>query len=200
MDVREVLAAQTEMYGEPLGQRIGRLLTRYQVSQARLASVLGLSPPMLSQLMSGQRAKISNPAVLGRLVRLEELAWEVSAGPAARDALLTAVQGSRPTLSTGQVPAPRTDTRPGPTTAGGAMAAAVPAEVLRRASGEVSDAALSALLRAAASGAEVVRFVVDGADVVAGGVPAGAVVERPDPVEDRRGEFGSAGSSAPIER
>jgi predicted XRE-type DNA-binding protein len=193
MDVREVLAAQTEMYGEPLGQRIGRLLTTYQVSQARLASVLGLSPPMLSQLMSGQRAKISNPAVLGRLVRLEELAGEVSDGPAARDALLTAVQGSRPTLSTGQLPpprtgrlpVPRTDTRPGPTTAGSAMAAAVPAEVLRRAAGEVSDAALSALLRAAAYGAEVVNFVVDGADVVAGGVPAGAVVERPDPVEDR---------------
>ena len=69
MDVRAVLAAQTEMYGEPLGQRIGRLLAAYQVSQARLAAVLGLSPPMLSQLMSGQRAKISNPAVLGRLVR-----------------------------------------------------------------------------------------------------------------------------------
>ena len=74
MDVQAVLAAQTEMYGEPLGQRIGRLLAAYQISQARLAAVLGLSPPMLSQLMSGQRAKISNPAVLGRLVRLEELA------------------------------------------------------------------------------------------------------------------------------
>ena len=74
MDVGEVIAAQAEMYGEPLGQRFGRLLAAYGISQARLAAVLGLSPPMLSQLMSGQRAKISNPAVFGRLVRLEELA------------------------------------------------------------------------------------------------------------------------------
>ena len=149
MEVREVLAAQTEMYGEPLGQRIGRLLAAYRVSQARLATVLGLSPPMLSQLMSGQRAKISNPAVLGRLVRLEELTREASAGPAARDAALTAVQGSRPTLSTSQLAA--TGTRPDPATAASALAAVVPAEVLRRASGEVSDAALSGLLRAAAA-------------------------------------------------
>ena len=142
MDVQAVLAAQTEMYGEPLGQRIGRLLAAYQISQARLAAVLGLSPPMLSQLMSGQRAKISNPAVLGRLVRLEELAG--SPDPAAA---LVEVQGSRPALSTsrmGSVPSPAD-----PGAAARALAAAVPAAVLERAAGEVSDPALAALLRAA---------------------------------------------------
>jgi carboxylate-amine ligase len=78
VDVPAVLAAQTEMYGEPLGERFGRLLVAYGISQARLAAVVGLSAPMLSQLMSGQRAKISNPAVFGRLVRLEELADSVA--------------------------------------------------------------------------------------------------------------------------
>ncbi|MFF5260628.1 helix-turn-helix domain-containing protein [Actinomadura viridis] len=65
---------QTEWYGEPLGDRFRRLLDRLGLSQSGLAGVLGLSAPMLSQLMSGQRAKISNPAVLHRLVAAEELA------------------------------------------------------------------------------------------------------------------------------
>lgn len=65
---------QAEWYGEPLGDRIRRLLDRLGLSQAALADILGLSGPMLSQLMSGQRAKISNPAVLSRLVAVETLA------------------------------------------------------------------------------------------------------------------------------
>lgn len=71
---------QLEWYGEPLGDRFRRLLSRLSLSQAQLAAVLGLSAPMLSQLMSGQRAKISNPAVLSRLLQLEstvnEPGWE----------------------------------------------------------------------------------------------------------------------------
>ncbi|HEU5032041.1 MAG TPA: helix-turn-helix transcriptional regulator [Spirillospora sp.] len=67
-------ALQTEWYGEPLGDRVRRLLDRLGLSQSALAGVLGLSAPMLSQLMSGQRAKISNPAVLHRLLAAEELA------------------------------------------------------------------------------------------------------------------------------
>ncbi|GAA4224593.1 DNA-binding protein [Actinomadura meridiana] len=65
-------ALQTEWYGEPLGDRVRPLLDRLGLSQSGLAGVLGLSPPMLSQLMSGQRAKISNPAVLHRLMAVEE--------------------------------------------------------------------------------------------------------------------------------
>ncbi|MDL4819642.1 helix-turn-helix domain-containing protein [Actinomadura opuntiae] len=67
-------ALQAEWYGEPLGERVRRLLDRLGLSQSGLAGVLGLSAPMLSQLMSGQRAKISNPAVLHRLLAVEELA------------------------------------------------------------------------------------------------------------------------------
>jgi transcriptional regulator with XRE-family HTH domain len=65
------LDLQLQWYGEPLGERFRRLLDRLDLSQAQLAAVLGLSAPMLSQLMSGQRAKISNPAVLSRLLQLE---------------------------------------------------------------------------------------------------------------------------------
>ncbi|MEV8376969.1 helix-turn-helix transcriptional regulator [Kribbella sp. NPDC056861] len=65
------LKLQLEWYGEPLGDRFRRLLDRLALSQAQLAGLLGLSAPMLSQLMSGQRAKISNPAVLSRLLQLE---------------------------------------------------------------------------------------------------------------------------------
>ncbi|MFD0540746.1 DNA-binding protein [Actinomadura luteofluorescens] len=66
-------ALQTEWYGEPLGERVRPLLDRLGMSQSGLAGVLGLSAPMLSQLMSGQRAKISNPAVLHRLMAVEDL-------------------------------------------------------------------------------------------------------------------------------
>ena len=67
------LELQVEWYGEPLGDRFRRLLGHTRLSQAQLATVLGLSAPMLSQLMSGHRAKISNPAVLARLLQLEAL-------------------------------------------------------------------------------------------------------------------------------
>ncbi|TCN36559.1 helix-turn-helix protein [Kribbella orskensis] len=70
------LELQLQWYGEPLGDRFRRLLARLGLSQAQLAGVLGLSAPMLSQLMSGQRAKISNPTVLSRLLQLEAMVGE----------------------------------------------------------------------------------------------------------------------------
>ncbi len=66
-------ARQMEWYGEPLSDRFRRLLTRLGTSQLELSAMLGLSAPMLSQLMSGQRAKIGNPAVLARLQEVEAL-------------------------------------------------------------------------------------------------------------------------------
>ena len=152
MDVSEVLAAQADMYGEPLGRRFGRVLAAYRISQARLAAVLGLSPPMLSQLMSGQRAKISNPAVYGRLVRLEELAPGVG-GDEQRDAALEEVRQSRPTLHTGQL----AGTAPDRSGAVRALASVASADVLRRAATEVSDPGLAALLREAAGPYETFR-------------------------------------------
>ncbi|WP_062209697.1 hypothetical protein [Streptomyces sp. NBRC 109706] len=71
---------QTTWYGEPLGTLFRRLITDLGLNQARLAGVLGLSAPMLSQLMSGQRAKIGNPAVVQRVRALQDLAAEVRGG------------------------------------------------------------------------------------------------------------------------
>src|SRR5699024_10082560 len=69
--VRRNLALQRQWYGEPLGDRVRRLVVAFRISQAQLAEVLGISAPMLSQVMSGRRAKIGNPSVLARLVMLE---------------------------------------------------------------------------------------------------------------------------------
>ena len=96
------VALQREWYGESLGDRVRRLVVAFDCSQAQLAEVLGLSAPMLSQLMSGRRAKIGNPAVLARMVMLERrvLTPEVASGdPAAIRVALEQVRASRPTVS-----------------------------------------------------------------------------------------------------
>ncbi|GAA4953472.1 hypothetical protein GCM10023238_19920 [Streptomyces heliomycini] len=71
---------QRNWYGEPLGALFRRLIDDLGLNQARLAGVLGLSAPMLSQLMSGQRAKIGNPAVVQRVQLLQDLAGQVADG------------------------------------------------------------------------------------------------------------------------
>ncbi|SFE24601.1 hypothetical protein SAMN05216251_102250 [Actinacidiphila alni] len=76
----EARELQRGWYGEPLGDLFRRLLGDLGLNQAKLAAVLGLSAPMLSQLMSGQRAKIGNPAVVQRLQALQELAGQVAEG------------------------------------------------------------------------------------------------------------------------
>lgn len=63
---------QRQLYGAPLGERVRRLTGLLRISQARLAAVLGLSPAMLSQLASGRRVKIGDPAVLARLLVLDQ--------------------------------------------------------------------------------------------------------------------------------
>ncbi|HEY5836031.1 helix-turn-helix domain-containing protein [Streptomyces sp.] len=77
---QEARELQRGWYGEPLGDLFRRLIADLGLNQARLAGVLGLSAPMLSQLMSGQRAKIGNPAVVQRLQSLQELASQVADG------------------------------------------------------------------------------------------------------------------------
>jgi transcriptional regulator with XRE-family HTH domain len=70
--VRRNRELQRRLYGEPLGDRLRRLLGALDVSQTVLAETLRVSSPMLSQLISGRRAKIGSPAVLGRLEMLEQ--------------------------------------------------------------------------------------------------------------------------------
>lgn len=94
--------AQRALYGEPWSQRFGRLMATYRLSQARLAGVIGLSAPMLSQLISGQRVKVGNPAVFGRIVSLEQLADDprvVGGDPGALRSVLDEVAASSPTLT-----------------------------------------------------------------------------------------------------
>jgi predicted transcriptional regulator len=77
---QEAMELQRGWYGEPLGELFRRLIGDLGLNQVRLAGVLGLSAPMLSQLMSGQRAKIGNPAVVQRLQSVQELAAQVAEG------------------------------------------------------------------------------------------------------------------------
>ncbi|MGC0366512.1 putative transcriptional regulator [Rhodococcus sp. 27YEA15] len=74
------LVAQRKLYGEPLYDGFRRTMDTLGLSQARLASVLGLSAPMLSQLGSGRRVKIGNPAVLQRMDELTLLVERVRSG------------------------------------------------------------------------------------------------------------------------
>ncbi|MGH3321931.1 MAG: hypothetical protein ACRDN9_17505 [Streptosporangiaceae bacterium] len=74
---------QAALYGEPLGDLLGRVVERLDLTKARLAEILGLSAPMLSQLMSARRIKIGNPSAVRRLQELVELADEAVAGMAA---------------------------------------------------------------------------------------------------------------------
>lgn len=94
---------QRALYGESWADRLGRLMAAYRLSQARLAGVIGLSAPMLSQLITGHRVKITNPAVFGRIVRLEELMTDPrvsGADPASIAAVLEEVATSSPVLTT----------------------------------------------------------------------------------------------------
>ena len=98
---RRNVAQQREWYGEPLGDRVRRLVVAFDVSQGQLAGVLGISRSMLSQLMSGRRAKIGNPIVLARMMMLEHrvLTPDVASGdPTAIRLALEEVRRSRPTV------------------------------------------------------------------------------------------------------
>ncbi|MBB4964047.1 helix-turn-helix domain-containing protein [Saccharothrix violaceirubra] len=106
-NVQRNLALQREWYGEPLGDRVRRLVVAFNVSQAQLADVLGISAPMLSQVMSGRRAKIGNPSVLARMIMLERkvLTPDVSTGaPEALQRALDEVRESKPTVSRDSLP------------------------------------------------------------------------------------------------
>lgn len=72
--------AQRAAYGEPLHEIFDRIRQAFGLNQAGLATVLGLSAPMLSQLNSAHRVKIGNPAVLSRVHQLNELAEQLAAG------------------------------------------------------------------------------------------------------------------------
>jgi transcriptional regulator with XRE-family HTH domain len=137
-------ALQVQWYGESLGERFRRLLTRLDLSQAQLAEILGLSPPMLSQLMSGHRAKLSNPAVLSRLLLVEGLVADPSfdtLGAAERQARLQEIRAGSFTF--------------GVSTPGGPEVRGAPRRPASGPRGTDVVASIQALLRATASAAEI---------------------------------------------
>lgn len=138
----ENLDRQRELYGEPLVDIAARIMTSLGLTQARLAEVLGLSAPMLSQLLSGRRIKIGNPAVLDRLQQLVALTAEArDISPVQLSERLSAVQqGETHTLTT----------RWQPTSTVKELRAAAPTEELERLAALTTSPALARLLRTAA--------------------------------------------------
>ena len=104
--------AQRELYGEPLGETFRRMLATFSLTQAQLAAVLGLSAPMLSQLMAGHRVKIGNPAVLERVRGLEQLSSLESAVPMAPQEIAERLKAVSAT--TGHLTRPRAQVLPSP--------------------------------------------------------------------------------------
>lgn len=131
---------QRELYGEPVADIVGRIMSSLGLTQVRLAEVLGLSAPMLSQLIGARRVKIGNPAVLGRLQSLTDLA-AVGPGLTAdeKERRLAAIHEAQPTMLTMR-DAGAVD----------ALRAAAPAEELRRLSEATTAPRLASLLRLAA--------------------------------------------------
>lgn len=73
-------ARQTELYGEPLQAVLGRCAAALQLTQARMSELLGVSAPMLSQLINGRRIKIGNPAAAQRLQWMIQISQQVEQG------------------------------------------------------------------------------------------------------------------------
>ena len=106
-DTGRNIAAQVEMYGEPLARVFGRLVEQLGMTQAALARTLGMSPAMLSHLSSGTRVKIGNPAVQRRLDEVRTLAEQIGRGEVSRDEVQPLLDGIRE--STGSWTATRHD-------------------------------------------------------------------------------------------
>lgn len=145
VDVIANTEAQRRLYGASLRDLARGVMASLELTQGRLADVLGVSAPMLSQLMSGHRVKIGDPAVVHRLSNLLALSGEsASLSPEARAARLRAIRGSRCALLT------VADPRSTHAAALAELRTLAPAEELLEAAGVVGIPGLSALLREAA--------------------------------------------------
>lgn len=132
---------QTELYGEPLTDIAGRITSAFNLTQTRLAAVLGLSAPMLSQLISGHRVKIGNPAVLGRLQALNDLAPQAPR--------LDAITIQRRLDEIQEATSTITGLQTGTSNTVAALRAAAPSAELLRLAQATNEPKLAALLRAA---------------------------------------------------
>ncbi|WP_166139805.1 DNA-binding protein [Nocardioides ochotonae] len=149
----EKIEEQRRLYGEPIGTLVRRVTAGLDLNQARVAQILGLSPPMLSQLVSGHRVKIGNPLALARLQRLLVLVEDAPALPVdAVQRRLEEIRTHHSTLSTSQF-----------------VHVTEPTEIIRRAlravaSGQELDRAAEALADVAPGLAELVRVYGTGSE------------------------------------
>ncbi len=96
---------QRELYGAPLADIAARITAALGLTQGRLAAVMGVSAPMLSQLLSGHRTKLGNPAAVTRLAALNDLADVASSLTRGElEARLASIQESHVTLTATPVP------------------------------------------------------------------------------------------------
>lgn len=138
-----ILDRQRELYGEPLADVTGRITKALGITQGQLAAILGLSAPMLSQLLSGHRTKIGNPAVLHRLQALAELETQAAGLSAVELAARVAeIREATPTI-TGRVGTEAVAVLAG-------LRLAAPGPELARLAGLTTSATLADLLRRAA--------------------------------------------------
>lgn len=63
---------QRDLYGAPLRTVVYRIIEDYGISQARLAGILGISPALLSLLVTARRSKICDPVAHTRLMVLDQ--------------------------------------------------------------------------------------------------------------------------------
>ena len=63
---------QRDLYGTTLRTLVNQLTEDYRISQARLADTIGISRPMLSQLVSARRIKIGDMRAHTRLMILDQ--------------------------------------------------------------------------------------------------------------------------------
>ncbi|QIM21506.1 DNA-binding protein [Phycicoccus sp. HDW14] len=143
MTSADALDQQRSLYGAPLADLVSEATRALGLTQGRLAEVLGLSAPMLSQLLSGQRVKIGNPAAVHRLQAVLALARQASGLSA--DAVahrLAEIRAEQATLTSD----PASDAA----AAARALGRVLPTEELLAAAGQVGSPALAALLRQAA--------------------------------------------------
>ena len=122
---------QRELYGCPLGDRVRFLTTTLGITQARLAAALGISPAMLSQLVSARRVKIGNPRVLARLQLLDRgCAHGAPEDREGVEALLTEVAGTPLHWTGADATTLRARPRPAPSGVDALCAVAPPARLV----------------------------------------------------------------------
>jgi transcriptional regulator with XRE-family HTH domain len=97
---------QVRLYGSTIADVVADLTAALNVSQNRLAQIIGISAPMLSQLATGHRVKVGNPVVLQKIMRLQSRLPELADGSLAAEDALAALGDDVALLTRGTGTAP----------------------------------------------------------------------------------------------